>query len=44
MRWLAIILMVAMCGCTMTPGKSWHGPLVDEEGNVINPPTYEAAP
>lgn len=45
-RILAILLCLAAVGCTThrpSPG-GWRGPLVDPDGQRINPPTYEVAP
>jgi hypothetical protein len=42
---LAICLLAAV-GCTTHRPSSggWRGPLVDPDGQRINPPTYEVAP
>jgi hypothetical protein len=37
------LMSVLASGCATKPtGGGWNGPLVDPEGNVILPPTYEA--
>lgn len=44
-RMLTILALAAslLTGCATKPtGGGWNGPLVDPEGNVILPPTYEA--
>jgi len=39
---MAILLAVAVSGCGVTSkaGGKYHGPLIDENGQQINPPTY----